>query len=88
MNSFVSVTENDDVSSSIGKMDELLFSTSPDVFRDFYSVIDYEEENENNDIIRLKYKIVLKDIIIKHLEKQLKNYQYGHNMWSGLINSI
>ena len=83
MNSFVSATE-DNTDSISPKINYL--STSPDVFKDFYSIIDYEEENEVE--IRLKHKIVMKDIIIRHLEKELKKYEYGHMMWNSLINSI
>ena len=53
MNSFVSFTE-DNTDSISPKINYL--STSPDVFKDFYSIIDYEEENEVE--IRLKHKIV------------------------------
>ena len=87
MDSFVSATEDntENISSKIN--DLLLLSTSPDVFKDFYSIIDQdEEENENEH--RLKYKIVMKDIIIQHLEKQLRKYEHGYNMWSSLIKSI
>ena len=30
----------------------------------------------------------MKDIIIKHLEKELKKYEYGYIMWNSLVNSI
>jgi hypothetical protein len=85
MDSFVSATEND----NLDNISQIILSTTPDVFKDFYSAIDYQsDDEENNDNIKLKYEIVLKDIIIRHLEKQLKKYEHGYNMWSGLINSI
>ena len=83
MNSFVSFTE-DNTDSISPKINYL--STSPDVFKDFYSIIDQDEEND--DEIRLKHKIVMKDIIIRHLEKELKKYEYGYMMWNSFINSI
>ena len=84
MNSFVSATEDDNTDSNSPKINYL--STSPDVFKDFYSIIEYEEESEAD--IRLKHKIVMKDIIIRHLEKELKRYEYGYIMWNSLLNSI
>jgi hypothetical protein len=82
MNSFVSATEDNSV---ISPKNYMVLSSSPDVFKDFYSIIDQEEDE---DYIRLKYKIVMKDIIIKHLQKELKKYEYGHHMWFSLVNSI
>ena len=82
MNSFVSVTE-DNTDTISPKFNNL--STSPDVFKDFYSVIEQEESETE---IRLKHKIVMKDIIIKHLEKELRKYEYGYIMWNSLIKSI
>jgi hypothetical protein len=82
MNSFVSATEDN---SDISPKNYMVLSTSPDVFKDFYSIIDQEEDE---DYIRLKYKIVMKDIIIKHLEKELKKCEYGYHMWFSLVNSI
>jgi hypothetical protein len=84
MNSFVSATENDNTSNSISPKFNYL-STSPDIFKDFYSVLE-QEESEND--IRLKYTIVMKDIIIKHLEKELKKYERGFILWNSLVNSI
>ena len=83
MNLFVSATEDNTYIIS-PKFDYL--STSPDIFKDFYSAIEEQEENETD--IRLKYNIVMKDIIIKHLEKELKKYEYGYIMWNSLVNSI
>jgi hypothetical protein len=90
MDSFVSETEDNNEKMLSKMMNELIFSTSPDVFKDFYSIIDQDEDEDENDenVHRLKYKIVLKDIIIQHLEKQIKKYEYGYNMWSALVNSI
>ena len=82
MNSFVSATE-DNTDSISPKFNYL--STSPDVFKDFYSAIEQEESETD---IRLKHKIVMKDIIIRNLEKELKKYEYGYIMWNSLINSI
>jgi len=87
MDSFVSATEDNIEKISSKMLNELILSTSPDVFKDFYSIIDQENEDDEN-THRLKYKIVLKDIVIQHLEKQLRKYEYGYNMWSSLVNSI
>ena len=87
MDSFVSATEDNTENISSKMNDLLLLSTSPDVFKDFYSIIDQDDEDDE-DKHRLKYKIVLKDIVIQHLEKQIRKYEYGYNMWSSLIKSI
>jgi len=85
MDSFVSTTEND----NLENISQIILSTTPDVFKDFYSAIDEQsDDDEKDETIKLKYEIVLKDIIVKHLEKQLKKYEHGYNMWTRLINSI
>jgi len=68
MDSFVSATEDNTESISHKINDLLLLSTSPDVFKDFFSIIDQGESSDEDENMHLKYKIVLKDVIIKHLE--------------------
>lgn len=65
----------------------LLYSTSPQVFIDFENIINTDtEETFESKIIKLKYELVLKDIKIKKIENDLKNFQWSHYMWTEFSN--
>lgn len=70
-----------------GSFSEMLFSTSPHVFYDIENIIETIEETdiEYKKNIILMYKIVMKDLIIYHLNIQLKHitnkYKMYHTMW-------
>ena len=65
----------------------IAYSSSPtEVFTDIDKVIkDFSSEKE---LILLRYKIVLQELIIKDLQKNVKKYECGHQMWCNFINSF
>jgi hypothetical protein len=68
----------------ISSYDEsVLFSTSPYVFNEFELVMSYIDEKES--LIKLKYDLVVKDILIKGLQKKLKKYEIGYNVYMSLL---
>jgi hypothetical protein len=68
----------------ISSFDEsVLFSTSPYVFNDFELVVS-QIDNENN-ISKLQFQLVLKDIIIVGLQKQLSKNNLGYKVYNSLI---
>ena len=64
----------------------LLYSTSPQVFKEFeYIITNIETDSEEQlktQIMRLRYQIVMKDIKMKKLEIDLKKYEWSHFMWT------
>lgn len=71
-----------------------LFSTSPLVYIDIESIIESQEEDDKShdekyiEIIKLKYSLVLKDIIIIGLQKKMKEYEWGNKMWNDFTRSF
>lgn len=65
----------------------IAYSSSPaEVFTDIDKVIkDFSSEKE---LILLRYKIVLQELIIKDLQKNIKKCEYGNQMWFNFINSF
>ena len=67
-----------------------LFSTSPLVYADIENIIESGEEREERreqeerekEIVKLRYSVVLKDIIIVGMKKKMKEYEWSHRMWS------
>lgn len=70
----------------------LLYSTSPQVFREFeYIITNIETDTEEilkSQIIKLKYELVLKDIIIRKMQNDLNNLQWSHKMWRDFCNTF
>lgn len=76
---------------SFTSFNENLFSTSPYVFDDIENIIENSLENatvqdDQHLIVRLRYDIVMKDIIIYSLQKKVDEYSFGHRVWKGLLN--
>ena len=60
---------------------DFLFSTSPMVFMDIENFIETPERDE---ILHLKYQIVMKDVIIYGLKKQVEKMQFPYTCWISL----
>ena len=60
------------------------FSTSPCVFTEMDNTI--TQLQHEDEILNLQYKLVLKDIIINHLNKMNKHYEFTSRVHQSLIN--
>ena len=74
---------------SLIEQNMFLLSTSPgSVFTDIdlamNSYSEDESESYNDEIVKLKYKIVLKDLMIRELNKKLKYYELGYRLMKAL----
>ena len=57
-----------------------IYSCSPTtVFSDIDDVIYRDDDDEIDEVVRLRYEIVLRDIRIKYLDKKLIEYEFSHN---------
>jgi hypothetical protein len=66
-----------------------LYSTSPmSVFTEIDLATYCEEKEINNDIVKLRYKIVMKDIEILELNRKLKEFECGYNFWKAMLKGI
>jgi hypothetical protein len=88
MSSTNSIVEDE----SYGSFSEMLFSTSPHVFYDIENIIETIEDSNDSDYkknIIMRYKIVMKDLVIYHLHIQLNSmtnkYKMYHTMWISLL---
>ena len=64
--------------------DNLLFSTSPCVFNQIEMAVSEIIIHEN--MLKIKYDLVIKDIIIFGLKKQNLRYKIGYQVYMALIN--
>ena len=66
-----------------------IYSCSPTtVFSDIDDVIYNEIIEEIDEITILRYEIVLRDIRIRYLEKNLQEFEFSHNMWKAISGAL
>jgi hypothetical protein len=76
--------------------DSVLFSTSPYVFNELELVLSQtnsedclkSDKNIFENVFKLKYDVVIKDIIIYRLKKELEKYELGYNVYMSFINGV
>ena len=81
-----------ELSGSYLSYENKLYSTSPEVFREFDFIITSIESNIEEELKmqmnKLKYSLVMKDIIINDLKKKMKDYEWSHYMWSSFTKTF
>ena len=66
-----------------------IYSSSPQtVFSDIDDLIYNNDDIEIDEIAKLKFEIVLREIKIKHLQNLLKKYENSHKMWTDFCNTF
>lgn len=82
--SFISDTEDGNDVYSINFNN---YSTSPFVFQDFDSVFSNKSDDDNN-IYHLKFKMVMQELIINSLKKDLELYKDYYEKWKKFLNTF